>query len=239
MPTLLADPARFDAPELAVEGDAYRHLFRALRLAVGDEVRVVDGRGRARAARVARVDRERALLRLEGPAPSLEPAAELELLVAPPRPQRASWLVEKATEIGCTAVRFLATARSPRAFGGGEIERLRRVAAAAVEQCGRARLPEITGTHGWGELPELLAAATARFVADPAAREAPRPLAVGRAALLLGPEGGWTPTERADLEALGCAGVALGERVLRVETAAVAGAALLLLGASRGGPDEA
>ncbi len=239
MPTLLVDPARFDAPELAVEGDAYRHLFRSLRLAVGDEARVVDGRGRARAARVARVDRERALLRLGAAEPSREPAAELELLVAPPRPQRASWLVEKATEVGCTAVRFLATARSPRAFGGSEIERLCRVAAAAVEQCGRARLPEVTGTHGWNELPELLAGTTARFVADPAAREAPWPLAVGRAALLLGPEGGWTAAERTDLESLGCVGLALGERVLRVETAAVAGAALLLLGASPGRPNEA
>lgn len=239
MPTLLVDPSRFDSSELAVEGDAYRHLFRALRLAVGDELRVVDGGGRAREAVVSRVDRSQALLRLGDAAPSFEPTAELELLVAPPRRERAAWLVEKATEMGATAVRFVETERSPRAFGGSEIDRLRRVAAAAVEQCGRARLPEVTGTHAWRELADLLATAPARFVADPAASASTPALADARGVLVVGPEGGWTAAERADLEALGCAAVGLGERVLRVETAAVAGAALLLLGASRGAPSEA
>ena len=239
LPTLLVDSARFDSSELTVEGDAYRHLFRALRLAVGDGLRVVDGSGRAREAVVSQVDRAQALLTLGDAAPSLEPAAALELLVAPPRRERASWLVEKATELGVTAVRFVETERSPRAFGASEIERLRRVAAAALEQCGRARLPEVTGTHAWRELADLLAGAPARFVADPAASAAPPVLWSGRGALVVGPEGGWTAAEEAGLETLGCAAVSLGERVLRVETAAVAGAALLLLGASRGAPSEA
>ncbi len=239
MPTLLVDPVRLETADLEVEGDAYRHLFRALRLAVGEELRVVDGGGRARRAVVSRVDRSRGLLRLGEPAPSLEPAAELELLVAPPRRERAAWLVEKATELGCTAVRFVETARSPRAFGGGEIERLRRVAMAALEQCGRARLPVVTGTHAWRELAALVAAAPARFAADPSAAGPAGALGARRAVLVVGPEGGWTADEQADLAALGCAGIALGERILRVETAAVAGAALLLLGALPGGAGKA
>lgn len=238
MVTALIEPALLCAPEVEITGDAYRHLFRATRLAVGDALRVVDGRGHARLAEVARVDRSRGVLRLGEPAASLEPALELALVIAPPRPQRASWLVEKVTEIGASAVHFVATQRAPRAFGTAEIARLGRVAAAAVEQCGRARLPAVTGTHAWAELPDLFAGAAEIFALHPEAaggrmggppgRE--REAAAGRkVVLLIGPEGGWTEGERAALAAWGCQPLSLGERILRIETAAVAGAALCLL----------
>src|SRR4051794_33507657 len=101
--TLLTDPARFDGAELRIEGEPYKHLFRARRLAVGDRIRVVDGAGRARWSEVARIDRAAASLALGGPAPDNEPELRLELLVPTLRPERASWLVEKATEVGVSA----------------------------------------------------------------------------------------------------------------------------------------
>jgi 16S rRNA (uracil1498-N3)-methyltransferase len=201
-------------------------------------VRAADGRGRARWGEVARVDRRAAVLALGEAAPANEPAWRLELIVAAPRRERASWLVEKATELGAAAVRLIAAERAPRDYGPGSLDRLRRLAAAALEQCHRAALPEVSGIHPWAELPALLEGAAARWLLDaaPGARpavEALAPPAAGAAgALLVGPEGGWTDSERAALTALGCVPVTLGARVLRVETAAVAGAALLLCGAS-------
>lgn len=196
---------------------------------MGDSLRAVDGLGRARAARVAAVDRAAALLELGGEAPSREPALTVELLVATPRPQRADWLVEKATEVGCTALRFLATERSPRHLGPTQIDRLRRVGQAAVEQCGRARLPEVTGSHPWSQLPRLLSALPDRFVLDPEpAPAAPWQAPAGPVALLVGPEGGWTEAERRDLERLGCRSLSLGPRILRLETAAIVAAGGLL-----------
>lgn len=228
MITLLLDPETFGGEEARIEGDSYRHLFRARRLAAGQRLRVVDGRGEARWAEVAAVGRAAGRLRLGEPAPSHEPALRLEILSAALRRERASWLVEKATELGVAAVRFLTTARTPREFGEGTFERFRRVAAAALEQCHRARLPEITGMHPWGKLPELLGPLEDRRFLDPAGSLSQPGEAAAPVGLLVGPEGGWTGEERDALLALGCRPQGLGPRVLRVETAAVAGAALLL-----------
>lgn len=230
-PTLL-DAAARDGVELSVEGDAYRHLFRARRLAVGDALRVVDGAGGAWTAHVESVGPQRGTVRLREPEPSREQHCRLELLVALPRSQRASWLVEKATEIGVAALRFLLTERTVREAGRGTLERWGRVAAAALEQCGRSRLPEVTGPHEWREIEELLAPCTARFVLDPGGPAPPRPApeARGGSAVLVGPEGGWTDAERRRLDELGARPVGLGPTVLRTETAALAAAALWLLG---------
>jgi 16S rRNA (uracil1498-N3)-methyltransferase len=236
MITLLTDPVHFDAAELKVEGDAYRHLFRARRLEVGEELRIVDGRGRARWGKVARVDRTSATVALTGPAPEREPAFRLDLIVPTCRPERASWLVEKATEVGVHAVRFVNMARAPREFGAGAMERLSRVAEAAVEQSHRSRLPEVTGPHAWKEVAGLTDGA-ARWFLDTEAGSGWKGRTEGeRGALLVGPEGGLDPAERRELLAAGWQPAGLGDRILRLETAALVGAAFLLL-VPPGNPD--
>ena len=234
MITHLATPEELDGDEVTVEGDAYRHLFRARRLAIGDAVRTVDGHGRARWSEVTEVDRRRARLVLGDEAPTREPAYALELLVAPPRPERAAWLVEKATELGVVGLRFLAGERAPRTYGAGKLERFRRVAAAAACQCHRSRVPEVSGVHPWHELPELLAGIDDRFVLDPeaagdpaaGARTAPAGDVRQRGGVVIGPEGGFTADERSELDRLEALAVGLGPRI---ETAAIAAAAQLLL----------
>lgn len=233
-PTLLA-PEGIAGGELRVEGEAYKHLFRARRLAIGDLLRVVDGRGAARWAEVARIDRSTASLALGDAAPVNELAMRLDLLVPTFRPERASWMVEKVTELGVRAIHFLHTERAPRHFGEGTLDRLRRVAAAALEQCHGSRLPEITGPHEWSELPRLASDAEVRWVLDTETEVAgwgsvESVRSVGSTgALLIGPEGGWSSRERDELRAAGWLAVGLGPRVLRTETAAVVGVAGLLL----------
>lgn len=227
--TLLAGPGELDAGEATVEGEAYRHLFRARRLPVGASIRVVDGRGRARWGKVARVDRNSARISLEDSAPTNEPALRLDLLVPTFRPERVSWLVEKATEIGAMGIHFLNMERAPRSFGGGTLDRLRRVAISALEQCHRSCLPEITGPHLWSEIGGLTSGAESRWFLDPeGGRAGSRER--GSAALLVGPEGGLAPEERQSLLETGWTPIGLGPRILRIETAAVAGAAMVLLG---------
>lgn len=228
MITLLVSPDELDTSPIEVSGDSYRHLFRARRLELGARVRVVDGQGHARWTTVERVDRTAAKLGAEGEAPSNEPEIELVLMVAAPRIQRAAWLVEKVTEVGAVAIRFVNSERSPRSYGETSLGRLRRVAAAAVEQCHRARVPEVTGVHLFSELVDLLTDCPQRWFLDldgAAGVEA----GAGPVGLLVGPEGGWTEGERESLLAFGCRPWGLGARTLRVETAAVAGSSLLLL----------
>ncbi len=252
MITHLLEPAVFEGDEAAVEGDAYRHLFRARRVALGERLRVVDGAGRARWAEVTMVDRQVGRLRLGAQAPSQEPAYQLELLVAPIRPERASWLVEKATELGVSAIRFLASERAPRRFGEGTFERLGRVARAAVEQCQRSAVPRITGIHAWQDLEHLMVGRGDRYFLDPESAdgsfdqlrasgpddEAARAASdrsrtnqlVGGAltgAVVIGPEGGFTADEQKTLARMATP-ISLGERILRAETAAVVAAGRVL-----------
>ena len=226
MITLLTE--ELDSEEVVVEGEAYRHLFRARRVPLGAAIRVVDGQGHARWGRVTRVDRSSARIFLGNPAPAHEPSFRLELLVPTFRPERASWLVEKATEVGVASIRFVNSLRAPRSFGEGTIERMRRVAAAAVEQCHRSVLPEVTGPHEWTEIGRLTAGMEGRWFLDPQGSPGWGPQGES-GALLVGPEGGWEPEEREEVLAAGWLPVGLGPRILRIETAALAGAAMLLL----------
>jgi excinuclease UvrABC ATPase subunit len=103
-------------------------------------------------------------------------------------------------------------------------------------QCHGARLPSIAGPHGWSDLPSLAEGLERRWVLDPGG---PPGLGVdretGNAALLVGPEGGLTQGELATARELDFRPVALGPRILRIETAAVAGASLALLGTAAPG----
>jgi 16S rRNA (uracil1498-N3)-methyltransferase len=237
--TLLVDMTQLEVGgenegRFEVQGAAYRHLFRARRLARGVTLRLVDGAGRARWGEVTEVEHRQAVVIAGGEAPTHEPEYSLELLVAAPRSERASWLVEKATELGVTAIRFLASERTTQEYREATLERLDRVARAAVEQCHRSRLPEVSGVHAWAEVPALLSRVRDRWLLDPEARQgASTPKAdtrdAGSGAVLIGPEGGWSEAEKEEVVGLGARPMTLGSRILRVETAAVVAAARILL----------
>lgn len=232
MITLLIDPDAFDGAEWIVEGEPYRHLFRARRMEVGAQVRVVDGRGRARHSVVVRIDRSTATLAMGEEAPANEPTLLLDLFAPTLRPERAAWMVEKATELGVSAIHFFNSERAPRSFEKNAIERLRRVAIAALEQCHRARLPKIDGPFEFGDLEPHVRALDRTWLLDPRAEEGAWPSdgTEARAGLLLGPEGGLTEAEIDLAKTWGATPVALGGRILRIETAVLVGAARALAG---------
>ncbi len=241
-PTLLLEGAELTAGgTVRVEGDTYRHYFRARRLARGERVRVADGDGAAAYAAIEEVTRSDATLRLEEPAPSGEPSLRLSVAAAVIRPERAATLVEKLTEIGVAEILWFRAERSQHRLSERTLERLRRISRAAVEQCGRSRVPAQEGEVTFDDLVRQTPAQVTVLL-DPATalgtppvhqvlqllggdvRPAPR--------LLLGPEGGFSAHERERLREAGAHPVSLGPRTLRAETAAIAGAALLLATAS-------
>ncbi|MDH3255060.1 MAG: 16S rRNA (uracil(1498)-N(3))-methyltransferase [Acidobacteriota bacterium] len=231
MTTVIVTPEQWKRQTLELTAESYHHLFRVRRLRVGDRLRIVDGRGRARTAKVEQIERHVARLALGDTQRANEPGTRVELLVAAPRPQRAGWLVEKATEVGVGAVRFFNSARSPRRYGASTLERLTRMARSAVEQCERALVPEVTAVHEWREIAELLGRLGECRVLDQAATTTSMalPSDVTSVGILVGPEGGWESAELQTLETLACRAVSLGERVLRVETAALVAAAAVLV----------
>lgn len=213
------------------EGQAH-YLFAVMRLGVGAELRLFNGRDGEWLAEVAAAGRRGGSLLPRAPlAPQRDPP-DLWLLFAPLRKARTDFLVEKAVELGAARLcpvqtDFTAAERIAR-------ERLRAHAVEAAEQCGALSVPEVDDLR---PLPRLLAewpAGRTLLWADEtragAARlaEAPPP-----AAILVGPEGGFSPAERARLAAHPAVrAVALGPRILRAETAALA--ALVLWQAAAG-----
>lgn len=234
MITLVVEPEQLTRSQIAIEGAAHRHLIRARRVALGEAVRLVDGLGHARWSRVVEVSGTSAILRVGRETATNEPRRRVELIVPPPKGRRLTWLVEKATEIGVAAIHLTQPQRAVRRGSRATLRRLSDVAVAAVQQSHRSRLPEITGMHRWSELASLLGPVEESWFLDPGERMAPVDPRADCVALIVGPEGGWTAAERDELKARGCRGLALGPTILRIETAAVLGSALLLRGDGAG-----
>lgn len=209
----------------SLTGDVAHHLLRVLRVRMGDELRLGDGRGGLAKGVVTQV--EKRVLGLEVGEPTYEapPAPAVTLAFAVPRPSRADWLMEHGTEIGVTCFQPIWTERTrPQ---GIRADRFRKVCAAAAGQCARAWLPVVRepielGAFLAGDQPDV------RLLADQAGAAVPELADAAECALLVGPEGGFTAGERQAAIAREFAPVRFARHILRTETAALVGAAILL-----------
>lgn len=209
--------------------------MRARRLAAGDPVVLVDGSGNEGLGRLTRIDGRGAEVVVETVrcAPQ-DPIPPVGLLVAAVRPERLSWIVEKAVELSAASVTIVSSTRTQRFRASADLaQRLRRIARAAAEQAEQARWPEAEG-------PIPFAAAISRgapgnrLLLDFEGAPFPSALAARPTLLLVGPEGGWSAEERAAAVAAGWTGAALPAGKLRAETAAVAGLVLARAALLRG-----
>lgn len=226
--TLIVDELLAGASEVRVEGDAFHHLFRVRRQRVGDRVRLVDGRGLAVWSEVVHIERRLATLEIHEQAPANEASLEIELYVATVRSARAAWLVEKATEIGVRSIHFFNCERAPRAYGRATLDRLGRVARGAVEQSQRSLVPVVDGVLRLETVMEKIDGAQRCQLLDPASECRLGRVDAESVAVIVGPEGGLTAGETEALVARGARRASLGSRILRVETAVVVAAAVLL-----------
>jgi 16S rRNA (uracil1498-N3)-methyltransferase len=219
--------------EFALPEGAARHV-QVLRLQPDDPITLFDGGGLDWHARVLRIGRSEVLVRVGESTPvERELPLAVTLAIGMPANERMDWLVEKATELGATAIEPLLCERSVLRLAGERAQKKRAhwqaIAAAAAEQCGRARVPEVAPVSSFGErlaaqspdeLRLLLSLGPGTTPALPllqAALQAGRPLR-----LLSGPEGGLGAHEEAAARAAGWQAVTLGPRVLRAETAPLA-----------------
>lgn len=209
-----------------VGGEIAHHLGRVMRARPGDRVRLGDGRGASAAATVVAVAKDTVQLTVEAPTHSPRPARTVQIAFAPPRLARAEWLFEHGTEVGVDVFWPLWTERTrPQ---GERLDRWRRIVVAAAGQCDRAWLPTVQPAMEFGDFVQNPAGG-ARFVAAPGAPSllGRRP-ASGDVVLLVGPEGGFSAAEERAARDAGFVPCGLGRSILRTETAALVGAALLL-----------
>ena len=226
LPRLFVDEALADGPTLTLEGASANYLGAVLRLQPGADVKLFDDRTGEWLARVSEVGRKRVSLVVGARLRPRETVPDLWLVFAPLKRGRIDWLVEKATELG---VGRLVPAITERTIVERlNLERLRAHAVEAAEQCERTALPRL-------DEPRKLAALLAGWPPDRALFFADEgggtpiaeAVAPGPAAILIGPEGGFTDTERAAIRMISQARpVSLGPRILRADTAALAAVSL-------------
>jgi 16S rRNA (uracil1498-N3)-methyltransferase len=215
---------------VALEGDELHHLTRVRRHKSGDIVEVFDGQGNAFEAVVVEAGSKRVQLALTSePLPDRRAAADLILAVAPPKGERLDWLVEKAVELGVAAVVPLRTTRGVVDPRPAKLDRLRRLVIEASKQSGRNVLMRLEEPRDWPEFAASCRVADRR-IAHPGGVPAPGLRAGASAVVAIGPEGGWTDEEVAAAERAGWERMGLGQTILRIETAALAAASVLLSG---------
>ena len=221
-PRLFVDQSLNEGVTLTLDGAQAHYLGNVMRLKTGDPVRLFDNRTGEWIAEVADAGKRNVMLRLTAKLRAREDVPDLWLLFAPIKKGPIDWLIEKATELGAARLQPVITHRT--IVDRLNLDRLRANMIEAAEQCDRTALPELREPiklpallKGWEESRMLLFADETGGL--PIA-EIARP---GPSAILIGPEGGFTPDERATIRATpGATAISLGPRILRAETAAAA-----------------
>lgn len=207
------------------EGQAH-YLGGVMRRAVGDPVHLFNGRDGEWACRIAALSRGKATFGVEALVRPQAPDADLWLAFAVLKRDTTDLVVQKATELGVAALLPVFTERTNAARVN--LDRLRTIAIEAAEQSERLTVPEVRPARQLHDVLAAWPAERALFVAlERVDAHALRP-AAGPAGLLIGPEGGFGPRDLTELDrSRSVHPVSLGPRILRAETAAIVGLALL------------
>ncbi|MGE5279657.1 MAG: RsmE family RNA methyltransferase [Deltaproteobacteria bacterium] len=238
---------RFTVDKKDISGDAVvisepqdvHHLTRVLRVHPGEDVFISDGAGAGYVTTLVSAGRAEAHLAVKERLPVRrreEERLRLTLACAVPKASHFEDIIDKGTQLGVEAFVPLVTQRSlvDEAACLRKMPRWERVRRAAARQSGVLFLPELAAPVAFTDFLPRLASFDLKILPHLAAQtrslaDACDGFARGRVAVLIGPEGDFSPAEvRAALDA-GCRGACLGCSVLRVDTAAIAVASYLRL----------
>jgi 16S rRNA (uracil1498-N3)-methyltransferase len=216
-----------------MRGEEARHLTRVLRVEAGQRYEISDHTS-IYLAEITEQRGDRVVFRVLEELPSPEPPVRTTLLAALIKFDRFEWTIEKATELGVDRIVPVDAARTEKGLLAASVKRADRwvrIARESSQQSRRLRPPEITPAVRFASA--LSEAADYRYLleeesAAPLLRCLPavRPPSA-RAALLVGPEGGWTDAERESARRAGWQPVSLGPQIMRAETAAAAALAIV------------
>lgn len=237
-------PPRFYLPEpisgdsIQITGDEVKHIVGAHRLGVGDDIVLFDGTGDEFAAKIEETQKKSVSVSIvERRSISRELPFELVMAVALPKGDRQKVLVEKLVELGVTRLIPVNAERSVVKSNEKSVEKLHRRVIEASKQCGRNRLMEILEPTKAGALFASYQDCESRYVAHPYDADLPASHAAqaqnSQIVICVGPEGGFSDGEVQLARDAGWKTVALTPSILRVETAAVAAAALFAMSGNR------
>ena len=226
------DLPSLDSPDgvLQLTEDDSRHAMKTLRLKPGDAIAVTDGRGNLYSAVITPSTGKLTTFRIANTRTTPPRPFSIRICVAPTKsPDRIEWFVEKAVEIGIEQISFFFGKHSERRVL--KLERIEKIAVAAMKQSLQSWLPQFDEAVPFGELLETISEPQ-RFVAHLPVNELP--VNLGKAAspgdkytVLIGPEGDFSENELKQAIEGGFQMVTLGPNRLRTETAALSACQLL------------
>jgi 16S rRNA (uracil1498-N3)-methyltransferase len=235
MPRFYCPPPLPSSGHFGLPPEAAHHASRVLRLREGDRVELFDGQGNERRGVIAELSGKRVVIgELMATDTQRESPLRTVLAQAMSSSEKMDWVIQKVTELGATEIQPLDTERSVARLSADRaakrMEHWRQVAVSACEQCGRNVLPEIHAPldiMAW--LRKMQDAPETKLILLPqgAASLHAQPKPQNGVVLLIGAEGGFAPAESETALHCGFTPVRMGARVLRTETAAVAGLAAL------------
>ena len=218
------------AAEIELPRQQAHYLTAVLRLGSGDPVSVFNTSDGEWLCYLATVSKKRATLRAERRVAEVAPPPDIDYIFAPLKHARLDYVVQKATELGARRLRPVITSRT--IAERINLDRMRANVIEAAEQCNLVYVAEVlepvklaTLIAEWEEGRALVYCDETAAIANPL--EALKPLKLP-AAVLIGPEGGFTPEEKAVLKSLPyVTAISLGPRIMRADTAAVAALTLV------------
>jgi 16S rRNA (uracil1498-N3)-methyltransferase len=224
---------------LVIEGAEHHHLARAARVKEGDTVRLFDASGNRCLAQVESVEKERTTLKVLEEAAPEAPRVKLVLAQAILQAKKMELILQKASEIGIAEFIPVESARSLKAAGdrsGSKAERWARIAREATKQSKGGAAPVVYPAERLKVILARPAQGLRIFLSENGGKPF-RCLLVGAGSgepppapevtVFVGPEGGWTRAEEEGFREAGCEAVSLGSRILKAETAAIAGVAMM------------
>lgn len=215
--------------EVTLDGEEFVHAKTVLRVGEGSEITLLDNSGREYSAIVVKVDRHSLTAHITGAyAGDKEPSARISLLCGALKGDKTELVVQKAVELGVSEIGIFSSQYCAAYMNEGKVERLNRVSREAAKQCLRSRAPAVRYYADLESALDSCAQYTDKLFFCEFATSTDCDLSAlhGSVALVIGSEGGFSEDEFACAVKKGYAGVTLGKRILRAETAAIAACTL-------------
>jgi 16S rRNA (uracil1498-N3)-methyltransferase len=238
MPTFFVDPLAVTPPTIRITGDLLHHLRDSLRLHQGDSLTLNDGCGTSYCVKVTHVGPQAIDSRITDQ--QTEPARKSSPIVlgqALIKGDKMDWVIQKATELGVSAIVPLQSSHSVIKPQQNRLEHQRsrwnRIARDAAQQSERWTIPTIADPLDLSEICRQYTSAPLKGIlversSGPSLAAIPLPQSpTQQIILLVGPEGGWAADERSLAQEQGFRPLTLGPRILRAETAAIAALSIL------------
>lgn len=242
MPKFFTARENITGSEIIIDSEDAAHISKVLRLGIGDEITVCDGRGIDYTAVIREIDKKHAVCDIKDSRYcDTEPGVKVTLYQGLPKAAKMDYIIQKTTELGISRIVPAKMSRCVVKLENAAAEekkcaRWQKIAVEAAKQSGRGVIPEVAMPMDFDEIIEELKQSDLVFAPYECEEETHlRDVLqncgeVKNVSFIIGPEGGYDITEVDKLKAAGIKTITLGRRILRTETAGEAVLAMLMYG---------